>query len=300
MKRDSKMLKFIEDLYCRFRDDDVPAIGAQLTYYFILSFFPFLIFVVSLMSFVQLSGDSVVAELIRLLPEQTGEAVESILQEVTNNSRGTLLSIGMIATLWSASNGVNALIKGVNKAYDVEESRPFWKLRAISLAATLVLAFVIMLAIVLLIFGEVIGEFLLDWFASPIGFGLIWGILKYVVPISFMIVVFSLIYWIVPNREIRFKAAVPGALFATFGWIATSLLFQFYINNFGNYSKTYGSIGGIIVLLVWLYISSNIIILGGEVNATLAGGRTRPSVDIAQPNGSRKQEPRSTELKSGY
>ncbi|WP_214628705.1 YihY/virulence factor BrkB family protein [Paenibacillus agaridevorans] len=299
MKQDSKLLKFFEDLYCRFRDDDVPAIGAQLTYYFILSFFPFLIFVVSLMSFVQLSGDSVVAELIRLLPEQTGEAVESILQEVTGNSRGTLLSIGMIATLWSASNGVNALIKGVNKAYDVEESRPFWKLRAISLAATLVLALVIMLAIVLLIFGEVIGEFLFDWFASPIGFGLIWGILKYVVPISFMVVIFSLIYWIVPNREIRFKAAVPGALFATFGWIATSLLFQFYINNFGNYSKTYGSIGGIIVLLVWLYISSNIIILGGEVNATLAGGRTRPAADIARPNGSRKQEARSTELKSG-
>ncbi|NIK71615.1 YihY/virulence factor BrkB family protein [Paenibacillus sp. BK720] len=290
MKRVSKILPFFKNLYSRFRDDDVPALGAQLTYYFILSFFPFLIFVVSLMSFARLSGDSVVAELIRLMPGQTGEAIQAILGEVTNDSRGTLLSIGMIATLWSASNGVNAVIKGVNKAYDVEENRPFWKVRAISLAATVVLALAILLAIVLLIFGEVIGEFLFDWFDSPVGFGLIWGTLKYVVPISFMIVVFSLLYWIVPNRNIHFKSAVPGALFATFGWIASSLLFQFYINNFGNYSKTYGSIGGIIILLIWLYISSNIIILGGEVNATLTAAKARPSVHNALPNGSRKQK----------
>jgi membrane protein len=278
MKRVARLLPFFKNLYCRFRDDDVPALGAQLTYYLILSFFPFLIFVVSLMSFVQLSGDSVVAELIRLLPSATGEAIESILQEVTNNGRGTLLSVGMIATLWSASNGVNAVIKGVNKAYDVEENRPFWKVRAISLAATVVLAITILLAIVLLVFGEVIGKFLFDPFESPVGFERIWGTLKYVIPVSFMIVVFSLLYWIVPNRGISFKTAVPGALFATFGWIAASLLFQFYINNFGNYSQTYGSIGGIIVLLIWLYISSNIVILGGEVNAALAGGRSRTAV----------------------
>jgi len=296
MKRVSKILPFSRNVYSRFRDDDVPALGAQLTYYFILSFFPFLIFVVSLMSFVQLSGDSVVAELIRLLPEQTGEAIQNILQEVTSNSRGTLLSIGMIATLWSASNGVNAVIKGVNKAYDVEENRPFWRVRAISLAATVMLALAILLAIVLLIFGEVIGEFLFDWFDSPVGFGLIWGILKYVFSIAFMIVVFSLLYWIVPNRKIPFKTAVPGALFATLGWIASSLLFQFYINNFGNYSKTYGSIGGIIILLIWLYISSNIIILGGEVNAALAGGQAKPSVDNALRNGSGKQKSHSIKL----
>ncbi|WP_336773706.1 YihY/virulence factor BrkB family protein [Paenibacillus sp. MMO-58] len=296
MKRISAILPFFKNLYSRFRDDDVPALGAQLTYYFILSFFPFLIFVVSLMSFVRLSGDSVVAELIRLLPQQTGEAIQTILQEVTKDSRGTLLSIGMIATLWSASNGVNAVIKGVNKAYDVEENRPFWKVRAISLAATVVLALAILLAIVLVIFGEVIGNFLFDWFNSPVGFGLIWGTLKYVFPISFMIVVFSLLYWIVPNRKVPFKTVLPGALFATFGWIASSLLFQFYINNFGNYSKTYGSIGGIIILLIWLYISSNIIILGGEINATLESGQAKPSVDKSLANGRSKQKAHSIKL----
>jgi membrane protein len=300
MIRDSKKFLFFKNLYSRFRDDDVPALGAQLTYYFILSFFPFLIFVVSLMSFVQLSGDSVIAELIRLLPDQTGEAINDILFEVTNNSRGALLSIGMIATLWSASNGVNAVIKGVNKAYDVEESRPFWKVRAISLAATLVLALVIMLAIVLLIFGEVIGQFLFSWFDSPVGFGLVWGILKYVVPISAMIVVFSLLYWIVPNRKLRFKAVIPGAVFATFGWIATSLLFQFYINNFGNYSKTYGSIGGIIVLLIWLYMSSNIILLGGEVNATLAAGREKAADGSALRSAKSRETSSINGLKSDY
>ncbi len=301
MKRNAKLISFFKNMYCRFRDDDVPALGAQLTYYFILSFFPFLIFVVSLLSFVQLSGDGAVAELIRLLPAQTGEAINGILEEVTGNGSGTLLSVGMIGTLWSASNGVNAVIKGINKAYDVEETRPFWKVRAISLGATIVLALVIMLAIVLLIFGEVIGQFLLSWLDSPSDAGFLWGTLKYAVPIAAMIVVFTLLYWIVPNRTLRFKAILPGALFATFGWIATSLLFQFYINHFGNYSKTYGSIGGIIVLLIWLYISSNIIILGGELNAALAGGRMKAGDDSTMPDsGGLRAKGAAAGLKSGY
>lgn len=276
MVNKTQAIQFAKCLYSRFRDDDVPALGAQLTYYLILSFFPFLIFMVSLLGFIELSGDSVVAELIRLLPTEASETISGILKEVVDNSTGTLLSFGMIATIWSASNGINAIVKGLNKAYDVQEKRPFWKVRGISLLATVFLVIVIMLVMVMLIFGKAIGEYLFQWMNYPDGFQLIWGILKYVIPIAAMAAAFSLLYWIVPSRRLKFKEVLPGAVFATFGWIITSLAFQFYMNNFGNYTKTYGSLGGMIILLIWLYISSILIILGGEINATLASAKINP------------------------
>lgn len=276
MTSNTQIVQFVKCLYSRFRDDDVPALGAQLTYYLILSFFPFLIFMVSLLGFIELSGDSVVAELIRLLPSDASETISGILTEVVDNSSGTLLSFGMIATIWSASNGINAIVKGLNKAYDVKEQRPFWKVRGISLLATVFLVVVIMLVMLMLIFGKAIGEYLFQWMNYPDGFQWIWGILKYAIPIAAMAAAFTLLYWMVPSRRLSFKEALPGAVFATFGWIITSLAFQFYMNNFGNYSKTYGSLGGMIILLIWLYISSILIMLGGEINATLASAKNNP------------------------
>ncbi|WP_141501172.1 YihY/virulence factor BrkB family protein [Paenibacillus luteus] len=279
MTQKSQTIQFFKCLYSRFKDDDVPALGAQLTYYLILAFFPFLIFMVSLLSFIELSGDSVVAELIRLLPAAASDSISGILTEVVDNSRGTLLSFGMIATLWSASNGINAILKGLNKAYDTEEVRPFWKVRGISLIATVFLVVVIMLVMIMLIFGKSIGQYLFEWMNYPNGFEWIWSVLKYAIPIAAMIGAFSLLYWIAPSRKIGLKEVLPGAVFVTFGWIVTSLLFQFYINNFGNYSKTYGSLGGMIILLIWLYISSILIMLGGEINATLASAKSNPPRD---------------------
>jgi membrane protein len=145
---------------------------------------------------------------------------------------------------------------------------------------------VIVLAMVLLIFGQAIGEYMLKFMNYPQGFELIWVILKYAIPLLAMIGVFTFLYWMTPNRKLSFREVIPGAIFTTAGWIVTSLLFQFYINNFGNYTKTYGSLGGVIALLIWLYISSNIIILGGEINATLAHGRDGVERELGKQYGS--------------
>lgn len=279
MTRVQQTTQFMKCLYSRFREDDVPALGAQLTYYLILAVFPFLIFMVSILGLVQLSGDSLINELIRILPTETGETLSSILTEVVNSSSRTLLSFGMIATIWSASNGLNAIMKGLNKAYDRQENRPFWKVRGISIAATLVLAVVILFSMLMVIFGKIIGDYLFQWTGYSSSFEWIWSIVKYVIPFAAMLSMFTLLYWVAPNEKLRIRAVIPGALFATLGWIVISLAFQFYINNFGNYSKTYGSLGGIIVLLIWLYMSSNIIILGGEINATLASARSEKPRD---------------------
>ncbi|GGG20661.1 YihY/virulence factor BrkB family protein [Paenibacillus abyssi] len=269
-QRRFQLKTFAEQLYCRFRDDEVPALGAQLTYYLILSFFPFLIFLITIISFVQLSEAELMYAITRMLPDESGSIVTSILDEIRTGRSGALLSFGMLATIWAASNGINAIIKGLNKAYDEEENRPFWKVRGISILATLVLALIILTSLFMLIFGHMIGQQIFKALDYPGGFEILWRAAQYLIPLIIMIGVFMLLYRIAPNRVITFKEVVPGAVFATLGWIATSMLFSFYVSQFGSYTKTYGSIGGVIVLLIWLYLSSIIILLGGEINAALA------------------------------
>ncbi|MBJ6362011.1 YihY/virulence factor BrkB family protein [Paenibacillus sp. GCM10012307] len=270
MRKQGKTLRLLNCLIHRFNDDEVPALGAQLTYYLILSFFPFLIFVISMIGYVSFSPEDLMADFFTVIPDEAEKIVEGIIIEVTSSSSGTLLSFGMLATIWAASNGINAMIKGLNKAYDEEENRPFWKVRGISILATLVLAIVILVAMLMLIFGKSIGQYLFVAAAFPTDFERIWGIVKYLIPLSIMLCVFMLLYRIAPNRKLTFKEVLPGSLFTTLGWIGTSILFSFYVNQFGSYTKIYGSLGGVIVLLIWLYISSIIILMGGEINAALA------------------------------
>ncbi|MFK7693963.1 YihY/virulence factor BrkB family protein [Paenibacillus sp. HJGM_3] len=279
MTRRERLIDVTKCMLNRVRDDEVSALGAQLTYYLILSFFPFLIFLISIISFFQLSGDEVIWEWISILPEAAKELITRILSEVSGNKSQTLLSVGMIATLWAASNGINAIIKGLNRAYDVEENRAFWKVRGISILSTLVLAVVILLSMGMVIFGRAIGEYLFRFMTNADQFDRIWAVMQYTVPVAAMLAVFTLLFWITPNRRLRIREVIPGAIFTTIGWIAISLVFSFYVNRFGNYTRTYGSLGGVIVLLIWLYISSIMVILGGQLNATLAfsrEGRVKP------------------------
>lgn len=260
-------------LFIRMRDDEVSGIGAQLAYYLLLSFFPFLIFLVTLVGYVDLSIEEMMRLAREMVPGAAMDTVESILSEVTQGG-GALLSIGMIATLWTASRGINAVIKGLNKAYDVEENRKFWQIRLVSLLSTLVLGAVLLVSVLLLVFGRWIGTQLNQLLNDPPGFERMWSLVQYSIPLIVLIAVFTALYWIAPNRQIRLREAIPGAVFATLGWIVTSLAFSFYVNNFGNFTKTYGSLGGIIILLTWLYLSSIIIMVGGEVNATLKAGKS--------------------------
>ncbi|WP_159884213.1 YihY/virulence factor BrkB family protein [Paenibacillus puerhi] len=274
-----KIWDFIQTIICRFEDDDLPALSAQLTYYLILSFFPFLIFSGAVLSFTDIGTTDAIERLALILPEMSYRMIAGVLDEIEGAKSGSLLSFGLIATVWSASNGVNAIIKGINKAYDQEENRPFWLVRLLSLLATVGLAVAIMLSFVTLVFGKMIGEWIYKLVHIESDFSLLWGVLQYVIPLVVLWILFVLVYAYLPNVRLKFKGVIPGAAFATFGWIAVSLLFSFYVNQFGNYTKTYGSLGGIIVLLIWLYLSSMIILLGGEINATLhfmRTGQTKP------------------------
>lgn len=165
--------------------------------------------------------------------------------------------------------GVNAIIKGLNRAYDIDESRAFWKIRGIAFLATLTIGFVVLLSILLLVLGTWLKTQVFLLTDLPYGFQKLWDLLQYAVPLLVMFIVFTLLYWIAPSRRLALREVVPGALFSTLGWIITSVLFSIYVNQFSDFTKTYGSLGGVMILLIWLYISSIIILAGGEINAIL-------------------------------
>ncbi len=255
--------------YRRFQLHEVPALGAQMSYYLILAFFPFLIFLLILLSFTPITGDLALADLSRLLPSSSYKIIAEVVEQTLAAKRHTLLSFGLIFTLWSASSGVNAIIRGVNKAYDEPETRSFWMITGISLLFTIGLVIVIILSLTLMVLGKFLGLMFFNYFGFSSLFSASWGVFRFSLPLIVMLMVFAFFYRVAPNRKIAFTEVLPGAIFSTLGWVATSWAFSYYVNNFANYSRTYGSLGGIIVLLLWLYLSSIIILLGGELNAIL-------------------------------
>lgn len=248
--------------------NEVTARGAQLSYFLILSIFPFLILLLTLLDYTPLTKQDTLQHLSLLLPVTAFAVVEQILTEISNANQPTLLSLGFLGTIWAASRGTFAIIKGTNKAYDTIESRSFLHLNSIGFFSVFVLASIILFSLASLVFGRVIGQLAFQRLGLEEFFYLLWTILRYLIPVVFVFVVFCFMYLYFPNISLRLHSIYPGAIFSTLGWITASQVFAYYVNNFNNYSRTYGSIGGIIVFLVWLYISSVVILLGGEINAT--------------------------------
>lgn len=267
----SDLVIILHELYRRFQDDEVTALGAQLTYYLVLAFFPFLVFIITLLSYTTIPDSLALSlnSLARFLPTQAYAEVQNIVLETLNARSQTLLSLGMIFTLWAASNGVNAIIRGINKAYGEKETRPFWKVRGIALFFTIALALVILFALVMLVLGQIMAHALFKSLGATHLFTQAWLIIRYLFPLAVMLIVFISFYKFSANRQLSLKEVLPGALFTTIGWILSSLAFSFYINKFSTFTRIYGSLGGIMILLLWLYLSSIIILVGGELNAVL-------------------------------
>lgn len=268
---DKRWFLFLSELLCRYEDDGVSEIGAQLTYYLILSIFPFLIFFLSILKFTPLADVGVLERMLSALPADTQGILLKLINEIMNKSSISLLSIGALGALWSSSNGIMSVIKSVNRAFDLEESRPYWKLRGLSVVFTIALFIILIVAFSVLVFGEVFFNMVFISYTWP-SF-VIWKILKLVIPLLFISLMFTLLYKFSPSIKegisVKYADTIPGSIFASIGLIVFSALFSFYVNNFGNYSKTYGSLGGLIVLLIWIYSVSIVIVLGAEVNATL-------------------------------
>ncbi|MGM7724064.1 YihY/virulence factor BrkB family protein [uncultured Metabacillus sp.] len=260
---------FLKELILRFTSDEVAGLAAQLSYFFLLSLFPFLIFLITLIGYLPISQDEVLGTIEHFAPGQSMLIIEQTLDQIINQRNGGLLSFGILATLWSASNGLNAIVRAFNKAYDVEETRSFLAARGMAILLTVAMVFVIVVALLLPVFGREIGLIIFSNFGFSDEFLTIWNTLRWLVSGIILFIVFSVLYYAAPNKHLHIKDGLPGSFAATIGWIAVSLAFSYYVANFANYSATYGSIGGVIVLMIWFYLSGMIIILGGELNALL-------------------------------
>ncbi|WP_296561698.1 YihY/virulence factor BrkB family protein [uncultured Acetobacterium sp.] len=269
MKKDN-LIKLLKDLYARFTNDDLRSVGAQITYFLLLSIAPFLIFLITLISFIPL-GDfqSQIQPFYTLMPTAASEILSAIIEQTIKNRSGALLTFGVLLALWSASTGVSYLIRGVNRAYDQEETRPFWKKSLVSLVITLELSIVIIASMILIVFGGILGSKVFGFLGFSETFLMIWDVLRFVIAIFAIMIVFVSLYYSAPSCRLTFKEVLPGAVAAAISWIIVSMAFSFYADNLGNYAAVYGSLGGVIALLTWIYLSSIIFLLGAEINASI-------------------------------
>ncbi len=252
-------------------EDDSLGLAAQLAYYFFLALFPALLFLLALASFFQISRFT------EILPEALGRfaAPEMIalitdqIQQISRSRNGGILSIGLLAALWSSSAALVSIASALNRAYDIEESRPWWKVRLVAIALTVTLAVFVLAAFTLVLAGPGLA----DAAARLLGLGDVfrwsWMILQWPVAFVLICVAVGIVYYFAPDAEQEWVWVTPGAVLATALWLLASVLFRVYAVSFSDYQATYGALGGVVVLMLWMYMTGLAIVIGAEVNAEI-------------------------------
>lgn len=271
-----------------FSNDDMPTYAAALSYHGLFALFPFLIFLIALLGFLQIPQffDWVLEQAQTAMPEDAYRRLEEVVAQVQGNQQGGLLSFGIIAAIWGASSGVRALMKALNRAYDVEETRATWKLYAFSLLYTVGFAILLIGATALMLLGPQAIEWLADQAGLGGAFVTLWTWLRWPVAVVLLMLTAALVYYVTPNVDQPFRLITPGAVIAVLVWILASIGFSLYVSNFANYSATYGSLGGVVILLFYFYLSSMVLLLGAEINAEvyqLKKGPPVPASDDKDP-----------------
>ena len=253
-----------------FIDDEMSTYASALAYQMLFSLFPFILFLIALIGFLHLpdffSWLRLQSELV--LPPQALESVNPVIDQL-QQSKGGLVSIGIVIALWTASAGVRLMMNAMNAAYDVVEGRPLWKRLPLSIFYTIGIAGMLLAAAALMVLGP---QFM-SWLAGQVGLEefvvTLWTILRWPVIILLLMVAVAVMYYVMPDVEQKFRFITPGSVLAVVVWIIASLGFAFYVKTFADYNAMYGSIGAIIVLLLYFYISAAVLLLGAEMNAVI-------------------------------
>jgi membrane protein len=252
-------------------EDDCLGLAAQLAYYFFLALFPAILFLLAVASFFPLGNftDQAVAALRPIAPAEVSSFLEEQLRRVSAADSGGILTVGILGAIWSSSAAVVAIIGSLNRAYDIEEGRPWWNVRLTAIGLTLGLAALVLIAFGLVVLGPTIAEQVATAFGLGAAFEWAWKILQW--PLAFLMVstAVGLVYYFAPDAEQDWVWITPGAVLGTFLWVIVSLVFKFYVANFAGYNATYGAVGSVIVLLLWFYISGLAILVGAEMNAEI-------------------------------
>ena len=253
-------------------EDDILNRAAILGFFFMLALFPLLICLTALLGLFAQGGtelrDNLFSYLARVAPRSAYTLIYDTVNEVTEGSSGGKLTFGLLASVWAASNGMLAVIDTLNAAYHVREARPWWKARLIAAALTLALGVLIISALVLVLYGGNIAEALSGVFGLGGAFIAAWGILQWFFVLAFVLLAFGLIYYFAPNlHEQNFCWVLPGMIVGVTLWLAGSLGFRLYLLYFNTYNAAYGSMGAVIILMLWCYLTGAAILVGGEVNS---------------------------------
>lgn len=252
-------------------DDNCLGLAAQLAFYFLMALFPALLFLVALIGYLPVENalSELLAALGTVAPQELVRLLRGQLAEIADGSQASLLTLGIVGAIWSSSAAMVAIIDALNRAYDVTEWRPWWKRRLVAMLLTVALALFIIMALTLVLVGPAMALRLANWLGLGSAVALIWALIRW--PVILFCVVFSvdLVYHFAPNRRGRWVWITPGSVLATALWIVSSFAFRVYVANFGDYTATYGAIGGAIVTMLWFYVSSIAILIGAELNGVI-------------------------------
>jgi len=250
------------------------AFAAALSYYFVVALFPFLIFLSAVVAYLPVPDffSQVMGLIARVIPAANMGPLRALMKGTILSRHSRLLTFGVLFTLWSASSGFTALIDALNTAYDVSETRRYWKTRGLAVLLTFSVGCLLVIALGLLL----VGPSLSAWLAKTIGAKILWPYGRWIVAIGCTIIAVELLYFVAPNVKQRFVSTLPGAVIAVGGWIGLSYLLGIYFQDFSAYSKGYGSLGVALAFSIWLYWTGFVILIGAQFNAELlqeAGGK---------------------------
>jgi membrane protein len=282
-----RFVDFCKKLYREYEHDAVSDTAAQLSYYLLFSLFPFLYFAATLIAYLPLQGslEQLLARVRPMVPREAMELIDSHLRALVSQPRPRVLTVALVGSVWSASRGVDAVRRALNLAYDVTESRAWWKTQLAALGMTFAGAFLVLAAVALLIAGGQ-GGF---WLAGRLGIEAyyveVMRWMRWPLTALMIMTVAALAYYFLPDVKQEFKFITPGSVVATLLWLLATWGFGQYVSSFADYNVTYGSLGGVIVLLGWLYLSGFIFIMGGEVNAILEHAATSGKAAGARAEG---------------
>ena len=246
--------------------------AAALSYYFVLSLFPALILLSALVAYLRVPDlfNQTLNLMGRFIPGDSMGIVRRVLADVISPNRGAFLSFGLLGTLWAASGGFSAAMEALNIAYEVDETRPFWKTRPLAVLLTFEIGGLLLISLAVMIVGPRFGEWLAAKAHVSRIFAFLWPYIHWTVSVGFTVLAVEVLYFSAPNIKQRFLATLPGAVLAVGGWIGFSYLLGVYFRNFANFNRTYGTLGAAIALMVWLYWTGFAMLVGAELNAELA------------------------------
>ena len=251
--------------------DNGLGLAAQLAYYFFFSLFPALLVGIALASFFPLENflDRMVSTLGGVVPADVITIIEDQIQKISEGKKGGILTLGLLLALWSSSAAIMGLVDALNRAYDIEDTRPWWRVRLLALVLTLALAAFILVAFALVLLGPTVADHVALVTGLGPAFAWAWKILHWPVVLALAALGADIVYYFAPDAEQDWVWATPGSVLAAVLWLLASLAFRYYVTNFGAYQETYGAIGGVMVLLLWFYMSGLVLLMGAELNAEI-------------------------------